>query len=193
MAYNREMPHNKKMTLFVIGIVLIIIACVGAWWFFFAHRMNPPLPEQTVQIVANPASTTATSLPAGENPSLPTEPLQIDNATFTVEIASTLLQKTDGLSFRPGLDDGHGMLFLFDTPAIQNFWMKDMNFPIDMIWIGGGKVLGFAQNAEPQPGAQLWQLTIYSSPDGTDQVLEVPAGTVTKDGIKVGDSVVISE
>jgi uncharacterized membrane protein (UPF0127 family) len=79
--------------------------------------------------------------------------------------------------------------------------MKDMNFPLDMIWIGsaagsgaqrqGEVVLGFAQNAAPQPGVPLWSLTIYNSPDGTNNVLEVNAGTVAKDGIKVGDTVQI--
>jgi len=194
------MPHKKIMALFIFGIVLIVIAAAGTWWFFFVKRMNPPLPEKTVQITGAPpaaapassSSAVSSSLPDGENPQLPSEMLQIDNATFTVEVASTMLQKTNGLSFRSGLAPGHGMLFLFNAPAIQNFWMKDMNFPIDIIWIGGGKVLGFAQNAAPQPGVLLWQLTIYSSPDGTDQVLEVPAGTVTEDDIHAGDFVMVS-
>jgi uncharacterized membrane protein (UPF0127 family) len=203
------MSQDKKMTLFIFGIVLIVVAVGGIWWLLFAHHENPPLPTKTIQIVGTTTAPTvaATSTPAvdvspsvasvsapssvqaGENPPLPTESLGIDRATFTVEIASTIIQKTNGLSFRPSLAPGHGMLFIFSSPAIQNFWMKDMNFPIDMIWIGGGKVLGFAQNAAPQPGAQLWQLTIYSSPDGTDHVLEVPAGTVLEDNIQVGDTV----
>ena len=83
------------------------------------------------------------------------------------------------------------MLFVFSSPGIQNFWMKDMNFPIDIIWISGGKVAGFAQDAEPQPGVPLWRLTIYTSPNNVDQVLEVPAGTVAKDGITIGAPVVI--
>ena len=67
--------------------------------------------------------------------------------------------------------------------------MKDMNFPIDIIWIAGSKVAGFAENAAPQPGARLWELSIYTSPDGVDKVLEVNAGVVAKDNIKVGDTV----
>jgi uncharacterized membrane protein (UPF0127 family) len=134
-----------------------------------------------------------------------------------VELATTVIQQAKGLSGRTGLGENDGMLFLFNRPAIQSFWMKDMNFPIDIIWIGStpsmdstgspqassgqaaltadgqtGKVLGFEQNAPtPKPGAQLWQLPIYSSPDGVDTVLEVPAGTVAKNGITVGEPVVI--
>lgn len=83
------------------------------------------------------------------------------------------------------------MLFPFGSGGIQNFWMKDMNFPIDIVWISEGKVAGFVRDAEPQPGAPLWKLTIYTSPDNVDQVLEVPAGTVAKDGLKMGDSVLL--
>jgi len=195
------MSWRKKMTFFIFGIVLIVVAIAGAWWFFFMQHANPPLPEKTVQITgqistvhgAATSSAAASSVQSGENPPLAEGTLQIDRASFTVEVASTILQRTNGLSFRPSLAPGHGMLFIFGAPAIQNFWMKDMNFPIDMIWIGGGKVLGFAQNAAPQPGTWLSQLTIYSSHAGTDRVLEVPAGTVAKDNILVGDSVVISQ
>jgi uncharacterized membrane protein (UPF0127 family) len=68
-----------------------------------------------------------------------------------------------------------------------------MNFPLDLIWIAGDKVVGFAENAAPQPGAALWNLQIYNSPDGTDKVLEVSAGTVAKDNIKIGDIVQIGQ
>jgi len=61
-----------------------------------------------------------------------------------------------------------------------------------MIWISGTTVDGFAQNVPaPASGAQLWQLPVYSSPDNTDKVLEVNAGTVAKYNIKVGDAVTI--
>ncbi len=152
--------------------VLLGIAVVGAAttisYFFVFRKANSPLAKNEVRI---------------------------NGATFEVEIASTTMEKARGLSFRAGLGAGKGMLFLFDTPSIQSFWMKDMNFPLDMIWIGPGKngdeVLGFAQNAEPQPGTSLWGLTIYHSPGGTDKVLEVVAGMVAKDNIKVGDIVQI--
>ncbi len=126
-----------------------------------------------------------------ENPPLPTEEIRVGNAVFSVELATTTLEQMRGLSFRSGLAEGKGMLFIFSSGGIQNFWMKDMNFPIDMIWISGNTVAGFAQNADPQPGVPLWRLTIYTSPNGVDKVLEVPAGTVAKDGIMLGDPVVI--
>ncbi len=50
------------------------------------------------------------------------------------------------------------MLFIFGTGATQTFWMKDMNFALDMIWISGNTVAGFSQNVPaPGPGTQLWE------------------------------------
>lgn len=127
-------------------------------------------------------------LSQNENPPLTTTQIRVGKTTFTVELAVTALEEMRGLSFRANLAEGAGMLFEF-SPSIQNFWMKDMNFPIDIIWIANNKVVGFAQNAKPQPGVPLWGLTIYSSPDDVNQVLEVNAGIVAKDNITIGDAV----
>jgi len=156
---------NKKMALFFIGVFLIAIAIVGAIWsYFFVFHGNHPLKQDQVKI---------------------------GGTVFDVEIANTMVERANGLSFRPDLGDGTGMLFLFDSPGVLHFWMKDMNFPIDMIWIAGDKVAGFAENAAPEPGTALWNLKVYNSPDGSDKVLEVNAGTVAKDKVKVGDTVQI--
>jgi uncharacterized membrane protein (UPF0127 family) len=157
------MKTHTMIIIIIVAILLIVIGVFFLWHIVLSQNANPPLKQGKVSI---------------------------GNTTFMVELATTTLEKTRGLSYRASLAEGTGMLFTFN-PGIQNFWMKDMNFPIDIIWIAGGKVAGFVQDAEPQPGAQLWALTIYSSPDGVDKVLEVNAGVVAKDGIKVGDGVTI--
>ncbi len=168
--YERAMSGKKKKMLW-LSLAIIIVAAAGiAAYFTIFNKANPPLPQNEVKI---------------------------GNAVFMVEIASTTVQKARGLSYRTGLGAQSGMLFLFSPPGIQNFWMKDMNFSLDIIWIGpdasgtGEAVLGFAENAPPMPGVQLFNLPIYTSPDGTDKVLEVNAGTVAQYGIKVGDQVQI--
>lgn len=134
------------------------------------------------------------------NPTLSKKEIKINNSVFSVEIASTTIEQSRGLSGRESLSENSGMLFLFNYSGIKSFWMKDMLFPIDIIWIGNdasssenndwnGNVLGFVQNAPIQPNAKLWELTIYNSPDGVSSVLEVNAGTVQKDNIKIGDKV----
>lgn len=153
------------MLFLLIGAGLVLVALLLIWQFVF-HQANP-------------------ALKSGE--------VKIRDAIFSVEVASTTLEQARGLSFRPSLPENQGMLFVFGTSSVQNFWMKDMHFPLDMIWIGGNKIVGFVQNAVPEPDKAIWSLKIYTSPDGVDKVLEVNAGTVLQDNIQVGDLVQIGE
>ena len=155
---------KKMIFIIIIAVIVVLIAVLGIWHLVLS-RPNPPLRTNKVTI---------------------------GNTIFSVEVASTTIEQARGLSGRAGLKNNEGMLFLFNSAGVQNFWMKDMNFPIDIIWIGGGKVLGFAENAAPQPGVPLLSLKVYPSPDSVDTVLEVNAETVANDGIKIGDSVSIS-
>ena len=161
------MMKFKSMTaVIILSSTLFLLGLLYLVYLLFFHRVNPELARNTVTIGSN---------------------------SFSVEIASTTAEKTLGLSGRDGLGNSQGMFFTFDMPGTQNFWMKDMKFPIDIIWISGDRVAGFAENAVPQPGVALWNLKIYSSPDSVDKVLEVNAGTVAKDGIKIGDSAQVSQ
>jgi len=189
MLLYRVMSCGKKtMLISLVAVLVLFLIAIGAWWYLFFGRANSPLPQTSVSIQSVASST----IVSGENPSLAEEQLNIDSATFTVEIASTSLEQTRGLSFRPSLGANDGMLFIFGAGSTQTFWMKDMNFPLDMIWISGATVVGVAQNVPaPAPGTQLWELPTYTSPSNTDKVLEVNAGTVAKYNIRVGDGVTI--
>ncbi|HUC31671.1 MAG TPA: DUF192 domain-containing protein [Candidatus Paceibacterota bacterium] len=202
------MPPEKNMTTFFISIFLILLAIAGGvWWYVFFGRPNPPLPRASVTVQSStaptapagssaaPSSTVVSSTPTSSddgdvNPQLPEQSLNIDNASFNVEVASTILQQARGLSNRPSLGANDGMLFVFSSGSVQSFWMKDMNFPLDMIWISGNTVVGFAQNAPAEPNTAV-PSQIFYSPANTDKVLEVNAGTVAKYNIQVGDTVTI--
>ena len=160
---------------FVVAVVLVGLVAV-VWWRVFFGTANAPLPQTTVTVQSSTAP--------GVNQ------LSIDGALFNVEIASTTLEQARGLSFRPSLGAQSGMLFLFGTSSMQSFWMKDMHFPLDMIWINGVTVAGFTQNVPaPASGTALWNLSVYHSPASVDKVLEVNAGTVAQYNIKIGDTV----
>ena len=193
------------MTTLIVGIVLVLCAvALGVWWFAFFSKPNPPLPRQQVTIISSSTSAVATTTAAvsstesaaastniDENPTLPTEQVTINNAVFDVEIASTMLEQARGLSNRPSLGANDGMLFVFSSGGTQSFWMKDMNFPLDIIWISGTTVVGFSQNDPAEPNTPNPMSSIVTSPPNTDKVLEVNAGTVAKYNIQVGDSFVI--
>ncbi len=111
--------------------------------------------------------------------------LEIGNNKFEVEIADNVILQARGLSGRESLPENKGMLFIFDRLAIQNFWMAGMKFPLDIIWIRGDKVAGFAENVPPAAGIPK----IYPSSEPVDKVLEVNAGLVGKLKIKTGDRI----
>lgn len=106
-----------------------------------------------------------------------------------VEVANTIKSRTQGLSRRESLPTGEGMLFVFDRPAKYHFWMKDMNFPIDIIWISEDfKVTHVKENATPESYPESFGPYIDSR-----YVLEVNVGFAKKYQLKVGDFVKFSK
>jgi uncharacterized membrane protein (UPF0127 family) len=88
-----------------------------------------------------------------------------------------------GLSYRQGLPEGRGMLFIMPENSIQTFCMREMRFPLDLVWIAAGRVAGITKNVSPNFSGEL------PSPEPVNHVLEVPGGFADKYGIKVGDRV----
>ena len=88
-----------------------------------------------------------------------------------------------GLGYRKELPEGRGMLFFMPQVERQDFCMRGMRFPIDIIWIVGGSIAGMEKNVSPQFTGTL------CSPQPVNYVLEVPGGFCDRYGIKVGDPV----
>jgi len=130
---------------------------------------------------------------SGEPSDLKTANFLIGEKKLEVEIADSASARATGLSYRKSLDDDKGVYFIFDSLGSHSFWMKDMNFPIDIIWIKDDKIVGVAENVPHQPGAQLWQLKSYAPPEPVNRVLEVNAGWFSKNGIKIGDRAELTE
>ena len=124
-----------------------------------------------------------------QNPPLRPAKLQIGGSTIEAEIADSLLTRTRGLSGRESLLDGAGMLFVFPFPSRSGFWMKSMKFPIDIVWIRKGRVVGLVERVAPQPEASMFKLKIYHPPERADQALEINAGQVKNLALKIGDAV----
>lgn len=110
-----------------------------------------------------------------------------------VEVAKTAAQREKGLSDRQTLCPDCGMLFIFETPDFYSFWMKRMYFDIDMIWINDHKVVDITHRAKkPSPEEFDAPKIIYSPKAAVDKVLEVNAGWCEKNGVKIGDEIVIN-
>ena len=104
---------------------------------------------------------------------------------FEVEVADTAGKKELGLGKRDSLAAGKGMYFPFPNAQYWVFWMKDMRFAIDIIWIQDGKVVDISRDAPPPKGEE--EPATFSPTSPADAVLEINAGASA--GIKAGDSV----
>lgn len=118
--------------------------------------------------------------------SLPTKHLTIGATPLVVEVAATDAARKQGLSGRETLPEGRGMLFLFDRPLVYNFWMKDMNFALDFVWLNNGAVVELTLNVPP-PTAQAPAPATIVPREAVDSVVEVPAGWIARHSIQVGD------
>lgn len=120
---------------------------------------------------------------------LATNTITINGQTIDVDVARTEGEREQGLSGRQPLAADQGMLFLFPKPDTYGFWMKDMNFSIDMIWIGVDRhILYIVPNAAPDTYPH-----VFAPPTPATVVLEVPANTATRLGWKPGDKVMFGD
>jgi len=117
--------------------------------------------------------------------------LIINGKEIKVEIANTNEKRKTGFSNRDRLDKDTGMLFVFEDKNIKpSFWMKDMKFPIDIIWIDNNKIVQIDKNiSNPETGTPDSELKHYTPKIPIDLVLEVNAGFIKKNNIKVGNKI----
>jgi uncharacterized membrane protein (UPF0127 family) len=128
----------------------------------------------------------APALAVEVNPRLPAGSVVIaGRVTLTVELARSPGEHVRGLSGRPGLKPGQGMLFVYDRPQPVSIWMKDMHFPLDILWIRAGRIVKIEKRAPPLGPAG--PARVYTAT--ADLVLEVPAGFADRQRIRVGDAV----
>ena len=103
-----------------------------------------------------------------------------------VPITSELMAK--GLAVKNQLKENEAMLFIFEESAKHSFWMKDMKFPIDIIWLDSdGKVVHIEQNL--QPCVSFLICTSYSPDIDSQYVLETVAGFTQRHDISVGTNI----
>lgn len=120
--------------------------------------------------------------------------LQINDKILKVEIADTSSKRNKGLGGRSSLGENEGMLFVFEKPDKYPFWMKGLSFPLDFVWIMDLKVVDVLENVVPPTSGQPdSSLPIYSAKENINKVLEVPAGTIQKLNIKVGDTIKLTQ
>jgi uncharacterized membrane protein (UPF0127 family) len=111
--------------------------------------------------------------------------VRINGKTFDVELPKNPDAFAKGLAGRPCITDSEGMLFRFTKPGQYPFWMKDMKFPIDIIWIGADyKVAAVEIDEKPSTYPDKF---VNQKP--AQYVLEVKANTSKQLKIEIGTPV----
>ena len=107
----------------------------------------------------------------------------IDQDTVVAEVADTPAARERGLMFRTELEEGRGMLFVFDEEQTRAFWMRDTYIPLDIAYLDRTQRIGDIQQMEPQVEE------LYESAAPAMFALEVPQGWFEERGIEIGDQV----
>jgi uncharacterized membrane protein (UPF0127 family) len=159
----------KLIRTYWLELAIGVAVVAGIYWGYYVGRermMEPDYPEN----------------PKGEQVEM-----QVGEETVRVEVRDTEAGKALGLSGRANLGKDEGMLFVYEQPARPTFWMKDMRFDLDVLWITEGKVVQIDEQVAAPTAAEPRIRTLSPAME-VDQVLEVAAGWVAERGVEVGDS-----
>jgi uncharacterized membrane protein (UPF0127 family) len=161
------MISGKKTLLFLSLILLIII--FSFIFYFVSKKDYQREPAKFVRIIFN------------------------DKVEVRAEVFQTLAEKTKGLSGRQELLPNEGALFIYQEPGFYHFWMKEMNFPIDIIWLLPEenkkevfKIVDITPTVSPDSFPQT-----FSSRVPSQYVLEVKAGFAKENDLKINSFVKI--
>lgn len=153
------------------------------------------VPTSTAPPTASPTATPTiapTDTPEPTPTPLPAGPLvQIGETVYVVDLAVTPAERTQGLSGRPSMDADRGMLFVYDEDGARTFWMPNMHFPLDMVWIRADCTVAGVTADVPNPPLDTPrdQLELYPSAGMVRFILELNAGQAAMHGIEPGGAV----
>ena len=114
--------------------------------------------------------------------------VSIEGYELSAEIPVTGELMSKGLSVKNQLRENESMLFVFEEPLRHTFWMKDMKFPIDIIWLdSNGKIVHIEENLMPCPLVLI--CPSYAPNTDSQYVLETIAGFAQRHNISLGTTI----
>lgn len=114
---------------------------------------------------------------------LQTRTVLLKDIPVSVTLAQTNDEMSRGLGGRDGLKENEGMLFVLGKSGVYGFWMKDMKFSIDIVWIENNKIVFIQKSVSPDTYP-----TTFSPAQSASLVLELPSGFCDAHEVSVGDS-----
>ncbi|MCA9375482.1 MAG: DUF192 domain-containing protein [Candidatus Doudnabacteria bacterium] len=171
-----ERSSGTRLLVVALFLFLVIEVAVGV------YVVRPLLDERVT------SETGERELLSSDGGSDQTLLLRVGGESYRVSLAVTPEAQTRGLMDSDVPSPGEGMLFLYpDAPQTRIFWMKHVEFPLDLVWIRDGKVVGVTEAPADNPLLSDDQKPRYLSPESVDSVLEVAAMS----GIQAGDRVIL--
>lgn len=165
------LKDNRLLLLVVVILVGIMGFSIWGMYETFIVAKKTPMSSQPEQATYD---TTCLRL------------VQDTECIATLEIADDDAKRIKGLSGRESMAEDRGMLFVSDTVEKQCFWMRDMQFSLDMIWVDESKrITQIEENITPETYPQQ-----YCSPDKDKYVIELNAGQSKALGLKTGQTLV---
>lgn len=152
------MKRSHAVTLlYVIGVVVGIVSVLA--WRHYQPLGQPSLPKITLR--------------------------EVPGGVLKIEVADEPHELTSGYSRRLPISQGQGMLFLFPEVAPRSFWMKDMRFALDIVFLRDNRVVDVFERVPP-PARGQDPVTVRVPEPGADAVLELRAGEAKRRGIGPG-------
>jgi uncharacterized membrane protein (UPF0127 family) len=179
------MNYKNKHTYIFLIILLAIFAFI-----FFKERSN------YLASANNSVSATSSAEIPGSCGNYEKGTVSINNKIINVEISDTECKQELGLSGRTSLPDNTGMIFVFPKDSNYGFWMKDMNFALDMVWIGADfNIVGIEKNvmSDTYDAKDPSLSEVFGQNYIAQYVLELPTGYCDKNNLKIGDKIIFTE
>jgi len=186
----------KNAERIVIVTIILILAGGAAWGYHAVQDKRADYRER----VANGEFEIALEAPDSIAPAASssdqanwrsiypnTVPIMIGTATVQASVADSLSSRIKGLSNTPYLPAHVVKLFAFGVPGSHSIWMKDMLYPVDIIWAAeDGTIVHIEENVSPDTYP-----TSFTSPTPAWFVVEANAGFVQEREITAGDTITI--
>ena len=161
---------NKKLL-----VLITLVVCLAVVSFLMAFLNSYRRTEEKINVNVTTSANFSRKITSA----------QFGNTIVFVSSLYTVPEQKRGLSGRESMPTNEGLLFVFPRSDFYGFWMKEMKFPIDIIWIDeNSKVVSIARDLKPSSFPE-----IFKPSEKSVYVLEVNAGFAAEHNIKIGDYV----
>ena len=140
----------------------------------------PSLASLAALVLALPAPPVSAQRDADQPQRLQAIPLGAGMHNIRAEVAQTPEQRQKGLMYRRDLASHEGMLFVFDEPTPQCFWMRNTPTPLTIAFVADDGAIVNLADMKP------FDESSHCSTKPVRYVLEMHQGWFAKRGIKAG-------